>query len=103
MGKGMELMGIPILIAVICIVYGLRLIITRDSSCIRSKDSVVPKDDRTYSLYAGLLMLGFAVASMLMGVLLITVGKEAALIEMVVSVIAVLIAYSELGKRSGMK
>ena len=103
MGQSMELMGIPALIAIVCIVYGLKLIITRDSSSIRSKDSAVPNDDKTYSLYAGLLMIAFALASVGMGLLLIFVGRDAAIIEMIISVVGVLAAYNALGKKFGMK
>ncbi|MBQ1871126.1 MAG: hypothetical protein II147_02945 [Lachnospiraceae bacterium] len=98
----MELMGIPFLIAIICLVYGIRLIITRDSSPIRSKDSPVPKDDRQYSLYAGILMIVFALSSVGAAFLLL-ISREAAIIEMAVSVVGILIAYNLIGKKYGMK
>ena len=101
MGNMMELMGIPLLIAVICLFYGIRMIITRDSSIIRSKDSKVPKDDKTYSLYAGILMIVFAFMTAGMALLLL-VSVKAAVIEMVISVVVIVIAYNILGRHSGM-
>ncbi len=68
--KLMEVAGIPALIAAICVYYGIRLLITKDSTLIRGKKAGAIKDEKGYCQSAAYLLFYFAVVNLIFGALL---------------------------------
>lgn len=64
------MVGIPILISIVCMYYGVRLMITKDSSLIRGKNQGKPKNEEAYCREAGKLILFFGAATLGMGILI---------------------------------
>ncbi|MCH5250774.1 MAG: hypothetical protein J1E98_12615 [Lachnospiraceae bacterium] len=83
LGYILEQAGIPLLLFVICIYYGIRLLVSQDASLIRSKDKEPLKDEKAYAKESGKLLLFFAGATLIMAVL-IFVNLYVALGEIVV-------------------
>ena len=59
---------IPLIMALALLVYGIRLIITKDPGIILGKDARGLKDEEKFSLYAGALMIFLAIGSIAMAV-----------------------------------
>ena len=78
----MEVAGIPVLVAVICLFYGIRTMVTGDTSMIRGKNAGALKDEKAYAKAAGKLLIFFAVANVVMGGLLM-VNTLAAVAEII--------------------
>lgn len=70
LGTFIEMAGIPLLLFVICMYYGLRLFIFQDISLIRGKDKGPVKDEKAYAREGGKLILLFGAATLLMMVLI---------------------------------
>ena len=66
----LETAGIPLLLFVILIYYGMRLWFMKDISAIRGKNKPPVKDEENYAKCAGKLMFFFAVATLVMMLLL---------------------------------
>lgn len=79
--------GIPIILFVICMYYGLRLVITMDISLIRSERLKPLKDEKEYARRSGILILFYAVGTLFMAVL-VFVDVYAAVAEIVLWTIA---------------
>lgn len=75
--------GIPLLLFVICLYYGLRLLITKDVTLIRRENKKPLKDEKEYARRSGLLVLFYAVGTLLMAVL-VFIDVYMAVIEIVV-------------------
>lgn len=78
-----EQAGIPLLIFIVCVYYGLRLVILHDVGAIRSKDKPPVRDEEKYAVAAGKLILFLGAATLVMAIL-IFVNVYAALAEFVV-------------------
>lgn len=95
-----EQAGIPLLVCLVLVFYGMRLIFLQDITMIRSKDKPPVKDEKAYAKSAGKLMLLFAAAALLMAAL-IFVSVEAALAEIVVCTLALGILWKRMNDRYG--
>lgn len=78
-----EQAGIPLLIFIVCVYYGLRLIILHDVGAIRGKDKPPVRDEVKYAVAAGKLILFLGAATLIMAIL-IFVNVYVALAEFVV-------------------
>jgi hypothetical protein len=67
----LEWAGIPLLISIVCIYYGIRLLVFQDICAIRGKDKEAVKDERMYARKAGCLVLFYGAASFVMAGLLL--------------------------------
>ena len=66
----LEQAGIPLLLFVICMYYGLKLMILQDVSIIRGKNKEPVKDEKAYAKKGGALILFFGFATLVMTFLL---------------------------------
>lgn len=66
----LEQAGIPLLIFIVCVYYGLRLIILHDVGAIRGKDKPPVRDEKKYAVGAGRLILFLGAATLGMAVLI---------------------------------
>jgi len=66
----LEQAGIPLMIFVVCIYYGMRLIFLHDIGAIRSKDKPPVKEAEKYAVEAGKLILFLGAGTLGMAVLL---------------------------------
>ncbi len=66
----LEQAGIPLLLFVICMYYGLKLMILQDVSTIRGKNKEPVKDEKAYAKKGGALILFFGFATLAMTFLL---------------------------------
>lgn len=66
----LEQAGIPLLLFVICMYYGLKLMISQDVSTIRGKNKEPVKDEKAYAKKGGALILFFGFATLVMTFLL---------------------------------
>ncbi len=98
--KFLELAGIPLLLFVILMYYGMRLWIMKDITAIRGKNKPPVKDEAAYAKAAGQLMVFFAVATLLMMVLLFW-NLYAAVAEIVVCTVILGILWSRMNKKYG--
>ncbi|MCR4739390.1 MAG: hypothetical protein K5886_03910 [Lachnospiraceae bacterium] len=95
----LDLTWIPLLAFALCLLYGLKLIITKDPSPLKGKnDTAVFKDGPMFALRAGQLMLLMAAGALIMCVL-VFFSELAALIE----VSAVFILFTVLWKKANDK
>ena len=62
----LEQAGIPLLLFVICMYYGLKLMILQDVSTIRGKNKEPVKDEKAYAKKGGALILFFGFATLVM-------------------------------------
>lgn len=69
--KIIELAGIPVLLFVVCMYYGIRLIVTKDATVIRGRNESALKDEKAYAVSAGKIILLFGAATLGMAVLLL--------------------------------
>jgi hypothetical protein len=96
----LELAGIPLLLFVILIYYGMRVWIMKDISAIRGKNKPPVKDEENYSRAAGQLLVFFAAASFVM-VLLLFWNIYAAVVEIVVCTLILVVLWSRMNKKYG--
>ena len=61
--------GLPLLLFVICMVYGIRLLIVQDASGIKGKNKGPLKDEKRYAKAGGCLILFFGAGTLLMAIL----------------------------------
>lgn len=94
--------GIPLLAFVVCVYYGIRLIIFRDISMIRGKNKGPVKDEKAYCLGAGKLILFFGGAALVMG-LLVFVNIYAAFGEITVCTLIMGILWKRMNDKYGGK
>lgn len=95
-----ERAGIPLLLFAICMYYGIRLLILKDISAIRSKDKPPVRQEERYAKAAGILILLFGGATFVMAVL-IFVNLYAAFAEIAVCTVLMGIAWKRLEERYG--
>lgn len=100
LGYIIEQAGIPLLLFVVCIYYGIRLIISQDPSLIRSKDKEPVKDEKSYARESGKLLLFFAGATLIMAVL-IFVNLYVALGEIVACTLILGVLWKRMNNKYG--
>lgn len=96
----MEQLGIHIIILMICVYYGIRMMITRDASMLFGKDKKAFKNESEYAKYAGMLVILLGVASLIMGVVAMF-DKTAALVLIVVSVVGLGVLWKIINQKYG--
>ena len=95
-----EQAGIPLLIAAVCVYYGMRLLILHDVSAIRGKDKPPVKDEKAYAIGSGKLILFLGAGTLVMA-LLSFVNVYAALAEIVVCALIMGILWKKMNDRYG--
>lgn len=95
-----EQAGIPLLIFIVCVYYGLRLIILHDVGAIRGKDKPPVRDEVKYAVGAGKLILFLGAATLGMAVL-IFVNVYAALAEFAVCLLIMGILWKRMEEKYG--
>ncbi len=61
-------MGVELIVCAASFFFGFRLIITRDVSILRKEHPETIKHPREYALYAGMILIFFGVAALIMGI-----------------------------------
>ena len=79
-------MGIEILAFLVCMFFGIRLIVTRDVKIIKKENPESIKHPREYTFYAGLIIIFLGVSAIAMGIVSFF-DQIAALILIVVAVV----------------
>jgi len=79
-------MGIEILAFLVCMFFGIRLIVTRDVKIIKKDNPESIKHPREYTFFAGLIIIFLGVAAIAMGIVSFF-DQIAALILIVVAVV----------------
>lgn len=70
---------IPVILGVVCLVYGLYMIITKDPSKIRKKDdNRLLRDDKKYAEVGGYLMIFMAIGCLVMVIIIKVFQNETA-------------------------
>ncbi len=95
-----RLAGIPLLVFVVCVYYGVRLFIFRDISVVLSKTGPAVKDEKIYVKEAGKLLVLFSGATLLMTVLLFY-SIYIAFAEICISIVIVGVLWKRLNDKYG--
>lgn len=98
----LEQAGIPLLVFVVCVYYGIRLILFQDISMIRGKNKGPVRDEKAYCLGAGKLLLFFGGATLVMG-LLVFVNTYAAVAEISVCTLVMGVLWKRMNDKYGGK
>ena len=96
----LEIAGIPLLLFVILIYYGMRLWIMKDVSAIRGKNKPPVKNEEMYAKSAGQLMVFFAAATFVMMFLLFW-NIYVAVAEIIICTVILGILWSRMNKKYG--
>lgn len=99
-GMILEQAGIPLLLFVICMYYGIRLLVSQDANLIRSKDKEPVRDEKAYARASGKLFLFFAAATLIMAVLLF-VNLYAAVGEIIVCTLIMSVIWKHISNKYG--
>lgn len=92
--------GIPLLLFVICMFYGIRLLVVQNASDIRGKNKEPLKNEKEYAKGAGKLILFFGVATLIMAALLF-VNVHAAVAEIIICTIIMGILWKQMNEKYG--
>lgn len=92
--------GIPLLLFVICIYYGIRLIVLQDVESVRGKNKEPVKDKKNYSKYGGILILLYGASTLVMAALLL-VNLYIAVAQIVICTITFGILWKKLDNKYG--
>ncbi|MCR5654713.1 MAG: hypothetical protein K6G07_03615 [Lachnospiraceae bacterium] len=90
-----EQAGIPFMLFLICMYYAFRLMVFKDDASVRGKDKPPLKEKEKYCRYAGLIIIFFGVASLIMA-LLTMVNVYAALIEISVATLIMIVLWKRM-------
>lgn len=90
-----EQAGIPFMLFLICIYYAVRLMVFKDDASVRGKDKPPLKEKEKYCKYAGLIIIFFGVASLIMAVLTM-INVYAALIEITVCTLVMIVLWKKM-------
>ena len=96
----LEQAGIPLLLFVICMYYGLKLMILQDVSTIRGKNKEPVKDEKAYAKKGGALILFFGFATLVMTFLLF-VNLYVALAQIVICTIIFGVLWKKMNDKYG--
>lgn len=100
MGTILEQISIQLLICVLCLYYGIRMMITKDASMILGKERKKLKNEEEYSKAAGKLIVLFGIASLIMGGLCL-VNVYVACIFIIVAVVLIGVLWKNVNKKYG--
>ncbi|MDE7446899.1 MAG: hypothetical protein K2N15_14520 [Lachnospiraceae bacterium] len=92
--------GIPLLLFVICMVYGTRLLIVQDASGIKGKNKGPLKNEKEYAKAGGRLILFFGIGTLLMAIL-IFVNVYAAVAEIMICTIIMGVLWKRMSDKYG--
>lgn len=98
--KILELSGIPLLVFVVCVYYGIRLIIFQDMNLIRNKNKGYIRDEKGYSIEAGKLILFYGVATLAMAILLLF-NVNIAVAEIIICTLVMGFLWKKMNKKYG--
>ncbi|MCI8485011.1 MAG: hypothetical protein HFH41_11850 [Lachnospiraceae bacterium] len=96
----LEQAGVPIVVFVFCMYFGIRLLVFQDIEAIRGKNKGVVRDQKGYAIAAGKLVLFFGVAALGMAAL-IFVNLYAALGEIILSTIVLGVLWKRMNDKYG--
>jgi CHASE2 domain-containing sensor protein len=96
----MEQAGLPLLSFVLCLYFGIRLMLTHDSTVIRGKNKPPVKDEKEYTRLGGILVICLGIAMFVMAVLLF-ISVVAALVIICLSVIAFAVLWKRMNEKYG--
>ena len=96
----LEQAGIPLLLFVICVYYGIRLLVLKDIAAIRPKDKPPVREEEGYVKAAGILILVYGAATLVMAVL-IFVNVYAAFVQIAVCTVLMGAARKRIADRYG--
>ncbi len=96
----LEQAGIPLLLFVICVYYGIRLLVLKDIAAIRPKDKPPVREEEGYVKAAGILILIYGAATLVMAVL-IFVNVYAAFVQIAVCTVLMGAAWKRIADRYG--
>ena len=104
-GRGMNVIleqaGIPLRLFVICMFYGIRMMILQDASTILGKNVQGLKDETQYARNAGVLIILLGIASLLMGIFMM-INTYIAVVEIVVCILIIGILWKKMNQKYGM-
>ena len=100
MDQILQVAGIPILTAVVCVFFAIKLLVFKDTDSIRGNMNRKLKDKDLYARYAGILLLVFGVCSLIMAALLF-VNTTAALIQIGISVLITALLWKKVEENYG--
>lgn len=92
--------GVPLLVSIVCIIYGIRMILTGDVTLIRSKDAGPLKNEKEYARQGGILMIFMGLASGLMS-FLIMINVYIAIMEMIAALLIISVAWKNMNDKYG--
>lgn len=96
----LEQAGIPLLLFVICMYYGIRLIVMQDVSAIRGKKLGPVKNEKAYAKEGGKLILFFGAATFLMAILMF-VNLYIAVAEIIICTLILGILWKKMNDKYG--
>lgn len=96
----LQVAGIPILTALACFYFAFRLLVFKDTDSIRGNMNRELKDKEGYTRMAGSLLIVFGLCSCIMAALLF-VDRTAAVIEITLSLVIVMVLWSFVERRYG--
>ncbi len=96
----LEQVGIQLLIFVVCVYYGMRLLILHDVGSIRGKDKPPVKDEKAYAIASGKLILFFGAGTLGMAALTF-VNIYVALAEIVLCTVIMAVLWKRMDKKYG--
>lgn len=102
MGAIFEQAGIPLLLFVLCMYYGIRMIILKDASVIRGKNVYPLRDEKEYAEKGGILLILLGIGSLLMGILTL-VNVYVAFAEILICIIIVGILWKKMNAKYGVQ
>lgn len=92
--------GIPLLLFLICVYYGLKLLILKDVTLVRGKDKPPVKNKEEFAKRGGILILFYAAATLVMMGLLF-VNLYAALTQIVVCTVIFAVLWKKMSDTYG--
>ncbi len=92
--------GIPLFVFVICLYFGLKLLITKDETIVRGKDKPPVKNKTEFAKRGGILILFYGAATLVMLGLLF-VNLYAALAQIVVCTLIFVVLWKKLSDTYG--
>lgn len=100
MSEFLDLMGIPLLIFVVEVYYGIRLLVLKDICAIRGKDKPPVKNKEMYAKWAGIILLLFAAATLVM-IFLLLWNVSVAVAEIVMCILLLCIMWNKMNAKYG--
>ncbi len=96
----LEQSGIPLLLFVLCMYYGIRMIIMQDTSIVRGKNAEALRDEKAYAKHGGILVLALGGASFIMAILML-INTYAAVAEIIICTIIIGVLWKKMNDKYG--